>query len=327
MFTCNGRGTHLFGEPDHDAALVARRSLGGAARPGMFCAGEIGPVGGRNFLHGFTASVVLFDADGHGRSDHASWVRVARQGDATWARPIGPRAAGINVIRGLAMDAPAGGQLGPPGHGHGARAAGPRAVDPGHALRRRAPRTGPTATASSSRPATRRSSSTRCSTSPATASTLDDLTAVPPVGQRHARATPRCTTPRASRSPPARSGQGFANGVGMGIAERWLRARFGAELCDHHTFVICSDGDLEEGISHEAASLAGHLGLGRLVYVYDDNHITIDGPTELALTDDAAKRFEAYGWHVDDLGEVANDTDALEAALRAGDGRRGRARR
>ena len=94
-------------------------------------------------------------------------------------------------------------------------------------------------------------------------------------------------------------GQGFANGVGMGIAERWLRARFGAELCDHHTFVICSDGDLEEGISHEAASLAGHLGLGRLVYVYDDNHISIDGPTELALSDDAGKRFEAYGWHVD----------------------------
>ncbi len=111
-------------------------------------------------------------------------------------------------------------------------------------------------------------------------------------------------------------GQGFANGVGMGLAERWLRRRFGADLCDHHTFVLCSDGDLEEGISHEAASLAGHLGLGRLVYVYDDNHITIDGPTELALSDDAPKRFEAYGWHVDDIGEVANDTDAIEAAVR-----------
>jgi transketolase len=111
-------------------------------------------------------------------------------------------------------------------------------------------------------------------------------------------------------------GQGVANGVGMGIAEEWLRARFGPELTDHHTFVICSDGDLEEGISHEAASLAGHLGLGRLVYVYDDNHISIDGPTELALSDDAAKRFEAYGWHVEDLGEVANDCDALEDGLR-----------
>ena len=111
-------------------------------------------------------------------------------------------------------------------------------------------------------------------------------------------------------------GQGVANGVGLGLAERWLRARFGTELVDHHTFVICSDGDLMEGVSHEAASLAGHLGLGRLVYVYDDNHITIDGPTELAYGDDAAKRFEAYGWHTEVLGEVANDTDALEAALR-----------
>jgi len=112
-------------------------------------------------------------------------------------------------------------------------------------------------------------------------------------------------------------GQGFANGVGMGIAERMLRARFGADLVDHHTFVICSDGDLMEGVSHEAASLAGHLGLGRLIYIYDDNHITIDGPTEIALSDDAARRFEAYGWHVERLGEVANDTEALEAAIRS----------
>ncbi|MEY2570581.1 MAG: transketolase [Acidimicrobiaceae bacterium] len=111
-------------------------------------------------------------------------------------------------------------------------------------------------------------------------------------------------------------GQGVADGVGMGLAERFLRARFGAEACDHHTFVICGDGDLEEGISHEAASLAGHLGLGRLVYVYDDNHITIDGDTALSFSDDTPKRFEAYGWHVDRVGEIANDTDALEAALR-----------
>jgi transketolase len=111
-------------------------------------------------------------------------------------------------------------------------------------------------------------------------------------------------------------GQGFANGVGLGLAERWLRTRFGPELVDHNTFVICSDGDLEEGISHEAASLAGHLGLGRLVYIYDDNHISIDGPTELALSDDPVKRFEAYGWHANYIGEVANDTVALEQALR-----------
>ncbi len=111
-------------------------------------------------------------------------------------------------------------------------------------------------------------------------------------------------------------GQGFANGVGLGLAERLLRARFGSDLVDHTTFVICGDGDLSEGISHEAASLAGHLGLGNLVYVYDDNHITIDGPTELALTDDAVARFTAYGWHVNDLGEAADDLDTLEAALR-----------
>jgi transketolase len=112
-------------------------------------------------------------------------------------------------------------------------------------------------------------------------------------------------------------GQGFGNAVGMAIAERSLRARFGTEVVDHHTYVIAGDGDLSEGVSHEAASLAGHLGLGRLVVVYDDNHITIDGPTELALDDDAATRFRGYGWHVEELGEVANDLDALEAALRS----------
>ncbi len=110
-------------------------------------------------------------------------------------------------------------------------------------------------------------------------------------------------------------GQGFANAVGMAMAERWLAARFGPELFDHHTFVIAGDGDLEEGVSHEAASLAGHQKLGKLVVVYDDNHVSIDGPTELALSDDAATRFRGYGWDVDEVGEVANDLDALEAAM------------
>ena len=113
-------------------------------------------------------------------------------------------------------------------------------------------------------------------------------------------------------------GQGFANGVGMALAEANLRARFGEAVCNHYTFAICGDGDLAEGVSHEAASLAGHLGLGRMVYIYDDNHITIDGPTELALTDDVVKRFEGYGWHVHSIGDVANDLDALEAGIRAG---------
>jgi transketolase len=111
-------------------------------------------------------------------------------------------------------------------------------------------------------------------------------------------------------------GQGLGNSVGMAIAERSLRARFGAELFDHRTWVIASDGDMMEGISHEAGSLAGHLGLGRLNVVYDDNHITIDGPTDLAFSDDTAARFESYGWHVERLGEIAEDLDGLEAALR-----------
>ena len=110
-------------------------------------------------------------------------------------------------------------------------------------------------------------------------------------------------------------GQGVADGVGMGIAERWLRTHFSPDACDHHTFVIAGDGCFEEGISHEAASLAGHLGLGRLVYVYDDNHITIDGPTELSYSDDVGMRFAAYGWSVENIGEMANDVDALEGAL------------
>ncbi len=113
-------------------------------------------------------------------------------------------------------------------------------------------------------------------------------------------------------------GQGFGNAVGMAIFEKHLRERFGADVCNHRVFGICSDGDLMEGISHEAASLAGHLKLGRLLFVYDDNHITIDGPTELAYSDDVPRRFEAYGWHVVRLGEVANDVDALERGLREG---------
>jgi transketolase len=111
-------------------------------------------------------------------------------------------------------------------------------------------------------------------------------------------------------------GQGFANAVGMAVAERLLRSRYGPDLIDHYTFVICSDGDLMEGISHEAASFAGHLGLGRLICIYDDNRITIDGPTDLTVGDDAVGRFRSYGWHAEAVGEIANDIDALEAAIR-----------
>ncbi|MCU0259929.1 MAG: transketolase [Ilumatobacteraceae bacterium] len=110
-------------------------------------------------------------------------------------------------------------------------------------------------------------------------------------------------------------GQGFANAVGMAIAERVLADRFGADAVDHHTWVIAGDGCLMEGVSHEAASLAGHLRLGKLVCVFDDNRITIDGSTSLSTSDDVAARFRAYGWDVRELGEVADDLDVLEAAL------------
>ena len=120
-------------------------------------------------------------------------------------------------------------------------------------------------------------------------------------------------------------GQGIGNAVGIALAEKHLRDRFGAELCDHHVFAICSDGDFMEGISHEAASFAGHFRLGHLVTVYDDNHITIDGKTELTYTDDVPARFRAYGWDVQELGEVAEDLDALERGLPRGHGGRGSA--
>ncbi len=115
-------------------------------------------------------------------------------------------------------------------------------------------------------------------------------------------------------------GQGFANGVGMAIAERFLAERFNRphhEIVDHHVYAICSDGDLMEGVSQEAASIAGHLGLGKLIYCYDDNRITIDGTTAISFdTEDKGKRFEAYGWHVQHVHDV-NDLDALERALDA----------
>ncbi|GMQ81429.1 MAG: transketolase [Rhodothermia bacterium] len=115
-------------------------------------------------------------------------------------------------------------------------------------------------------------------------------------------------------------GQGFANGVGMAIAERWLAERFnrpGYNVVNHHTFAIVSDGDLMEGVSHEAASLAGHLGLGKLVYLYDDNRITIDGSTDLSCSDDVEKRFESYGWQVIQVDD-GNDRDAVDQAIVSG---------
>ncbi|MFZ9627759.1 MAG: transketolase [Ilumatobacteraceae bacterium] len=111
-------------------------------------------------------------------------------------------------------------------------------------------------------------------------------------------------------------GQGFANAVGMALAERNLRARFGGDVMHHHTFVIAGDGCLMEGVSHEAASLAGHQRLGGLVCLFDDNRITIDGSTSLSCSDDVVRRFEGYGWHVEQLGDCGDDLDALESGIR-----------
>jgi transketolase len=114
-------------------------------------------------------------------------------------------------------------------------------------------------------------------------------------------------------------GQGFANAVGMAVAERRLASEFnrpGHDIVDHRTFVIASDGDLQEGIASEAASLAGHLQLGKLIVLYDDNHIQLDGPTAMAFSEDVPGRFDAYGWHTQRIGD-GNDLPAIEAAVAA----------
>ena len=114
-------------------------------------------------------------------------------------------------------------------------------------------------------------------------------------------------------------GQGFGNGVGMAIAEAYLAARYnrpGFEVVSHFTYGIVSDGDLMEGVASEAASLAGHLKLGKLIYLYDNNHISLAASTDLTFTEDCAKRFEAYGWHTQAV-EDGNDLEALDRALRA----------
>lgn len=113
-------------------------------------------------------------------------------------------------------------------------------------------------------------------------------------------------------------GQGFANGVGMAIAAAHLAAEFnrpGFDIVDHYIYALVTDGDLMEGVASEAASLAGHLRLGRLIYLYDDNRISIDGSTDLTFTEDRARRFEAYGWQVLRVAD-GNDVDAIDAAIR-----------
>jgi transketolase len=116
-------------------------------------------------------------------------------------------------------------------------------------------------------------------------------------------------------------GQGICNAIGMALAERWLAERFnrtGFPVVNHHTYTIASDGDLMEGVSHEASSLAGHLKLGKLIVLYDDNHITIDGTTEISFTEDVMARYAAYGWHVQRVD--GHDALAVAAAIEAAQG-------
>ena len=114
-------------------------------------------------------------------------------------------------------------------------------------------------------------------------------------------------------------GQGISNAVGLAIAERHMAATFNTEqftVFDNYTYVICGDGCLQEGVSSEACSLAGHLGLGKLIVLYDDNQITIDGSTELSFTEDVLMRYDAYGWHTQTVGDVANGIGDLRQAIK-----------
>ena len=144
--------------------------------------------------------------------------------------------------------------------------------------------------------------------------TLDDLKSFRQVG------APTAGHPERKYSPGIEVttgplGQGISNAVGLALGERMLAAQFG-DVVDHHTFAIASDGDIQEGVAAEASSFAGHLGLGRLIAFYDDNKIQLASPVDVVMTEDVAKRYEAYGWHVENLGDT-NDLDEIEQATRA----------
>jgi len=154
--------------------------------------------------------------------------------------------------------------------------------------------------------------------------TLDDLKAFRQWGSRTPGHPERYLTPGVDAT-TGPLGQGAGNSVGMAIAERFLAARFnrpGLEIVGHRTFALVSDGDLMEGVSAEAASLAGHMGLGKLTWLYDDNHVTLDGPTSWTFTEDVGKRFEAYGWQVLHVENGNTDLDAIDAALRTAVGQK-----
>ena len=142
---------------------------------------------------------------------------------------------------------------------------------------------------------------------------------VPPAAQPLRRAIPRTSTPAGIETTTGPLGQGCGNSVGMAIASRWLAARYnrpGFELFDFNVYALCSDGDLMEGVCERGASLAGHLKLSNLCWIYDDNRITIEGDTELAFSEDVATRFEGLGWNVLTVDD-ANDLAALRKAFRS----------
>ena len=153
--------------------------------------------------------------------------------------------------------------------------------------------------------------------------TLDDIKNFRQVG------SPTAGHPERKYSPGIETttgplGQGLATAVGMALGERMLAARFGEELVGHHTFVIASDGDIQEGVAAEASSLAGHWGLGRLITFYDANSIQLASPVDLVMSEDVGKRYEAYGWHVTRVGDAERRRRARAGRARR-DGRRGRA--
>ena len=141
---------------------------------------------------------------------------------------------------------------------------------------------------------------------------IDEIKNFRQLGSRTA-GHPECGHARGIETTTGPLGQGLGNAVGMAIAERHLAARFGDDLVDHRTFVLASDGDLMEGISHEAASLAGHLRLNKLIVLFDDNGVSIDGPTDLSVSDDQIARFKSYGWNAEDID--GHDADAIAAAI------------
>jgi len=148
--------------------------------------------------------------------------------------------------------------------------------------------------------------------------TLDDIKQFRQWGSRTPGHPERTDTPGVETT-TGPLGQGFGNGVGMAIAEAYLAARYnrpGFEVVNHFTYCIISDGDLMEGVASEAASLAGHLKLGKLIYIYDNNRVTLAGGTDVTFTEDRAKRFDAYGWHTQTI-EDGNDLNAIEQAVRA----------